>query len=208
MRCLRRHWYTLGLLIAIIVLAWGLMSDLTKVQWILLLNFVALPLHQFEEFPWIYNEVVAQSGGPPERYPLNQNSALFINLTAWPFCFAPVLFPDQRSLGLAMALFALGQLVYHGVVTNRKFKSLYNPGLALVVLAQVPLGVWYLTEIYSKRTVTLAEWGGAVVYLGSYMGVVMQLIGFRLLAAKDSPYPFTPAEMERFDRRGNLARLR
>jgi len=35
-----------------IALAWGVMSDLTKVQWILLLNFVALPLHQFEEYGW------------------------------------------------------------------------------------------------------------------------------------------------------------
>jgi hypothetical protein len=190
MRFLRRHWYILGLALAIIALAWGLMSDLTEVQWILLLNFVALPLHQFEEygwpggFPWIYNEVVAPSGGPPDRFPLNQNSALFINVTAWPFCFTPVLFPDQRSLGLAMALFAFGQLVYHGVVTNRKFKRLYNPGLALVVLGQVLLGIWYLTEIYSKSTVTLAEWGGAIVYLGSFMGVVMQLIGFKVLPAK------------------------
>jgi hypothetical protein len=180
---------------------------------ILLLNFAALMLHQFEEygwpggFPWIHNQIVMASEGPADRFPLNQNSALFINVVGWAFCFVPVLFPDQLWLGLAMVLFTLGQLIYHGVVTNRKFKSLYNPGLAAVVLGHIPLGVWYLVEVYSKGTVTLWDWGLAIVYLGGFIGLVMQLIGFRILAAKDSPYPFAPEEMERFNRSGNLARL-
>ena len=35
----------------------------------------------------------------------------------------------------------------------------------------------------------------------------MRLIGCGFLKSKDSPYPFAPEEMERFDRRGHLARL-
>jgi hypothetical protein len=74
-------------------------------------------------------------------------------------------------------------------------------------LATYRWGVWYLIEVYSKSTVTLWDWGLAVVYLGCFVGVVMHLIGFRILAAKDSPYPFAPEEIERFDRSGHLARL-
>jgi len=106
-----------------------------------------------------------------------------------------------------MVLFTLGQFIVHGVITNAKLKSLYNPGLTAVILGHVPIGVWYLVEAYSKSTVTPWDWVLGLIYLGCFIGVVMQLIGFRLLAAKDSPYPFAPEEMERFDRRGHLARL-
>src|SRR3954470_8683126 len=213
MRFLRRHWYSLGLVWAVISIAWAFLGCLPTVQIILLLNFAALTLHQFEEygwpggFPWIHKQVVMASAGPVDRFPLNQNSAVFINLVGWPFCLVPALFPDQRWLGLAMVLFTFGQLIYHGVLTNRKFKSLYNPGLAAVVLLHIPLGICYLIQVFSKGGFTLGDCVFAVIYLGCFVGVVMQLIGFRLLAAKNSPYPFAPEEMERFNRRGHLARL-
>ena len=73
--------------------------------------------------------------------------------------------------------------------------------------AHAPLCVWYLVQIYSKSTVPLWNWALALVYLGCFIGIVMRLIGYGFLAAKDSPYPFAPEEMERFDRRGHLARL-
>ncbi len=75
MRFIRRHWYTLGLPIAIAAVMWALVSDLTRVQWILLLNFVVLLLHQFEEYawpggePWITNEVMQPKGSRPDRHP-------------------------------------------------------------------------------------------------------------------------------------------
>jgi hypothetical protein len=78
-----------------------LLGHLRTVQLILLVNFVALMLHQFEEygwpggFPWIMNEVIRHRGGPTDRYPLNQNNAFFINVVlAWPFYLIPVFFPD------------------------------------------------------------------------------------------------------------------
>jgi hypothetical protein len=213
MRFLRRHWYSVGLLWAVIAIAWALFGRLPTVQVILLLNFTALMLHQFEEYgwpgglPWIMNEVGQPLGGPADRFPLNQNNALFINLVAYPLCLLPVFFPDALWLGLAMVLFTLGQFIVHGVVANLKLKSLYNPGLAAVVFAHLPLSIWYLVEIYSKGTVPLWNWALAAVYLGCFIGIVMKYLGYGILASKDSPYPFAPEEMERFNRSGNLARL-
>jgi hypothetical protein len=147
MQFLRRHWYILGLPVAIIALAWGWMSDLTRVQWILLLNFVVLLLHQFEEYawpggePWIINEVMQPKGNRPDRYPLNQNNAFFINVPmAWSFYLVPVFFPTAIWVGLAPVVFGIGQFVAHGIANNRKLKTLYNPGLAAVVLGHIPLG--------------------------------------------------------------------
>jgi hypothetical protein len=70
----------------------------------------------------------------------------------------------------------------------------------------VPLGIWYLVEVYSKAT--RRDWLFAVVYIGCFIVIGMNKIGHTLLADKDSPYPFAPEEMERFDRPGHLARIR
>ena len=63
-------------------------AELSTVQWILLLNFAVILIHQFEEYrypvgePWILNEVFQPKGGPVDRYPLNQLNATFINVLA------------------------------------------------------------------------------------------------------------------------------
>jgi hypothetical protein len=207
----RRHWYTLGLLVAIIAVACVSVSALTRVQLILLLNFVVLLLHQFEEYawpggePWIINEVMQPKGGRPDRYPLNQNNAFVINVPmAWPFYLAPVFFPESVWLGLAPTVFGLGQFVAHGIVNNRKLKTLYNPGLAAVVLGHIPLGIWYLREVQPSAR----DWVLAIPYLALFIGVGMRVIGYGLLADQNSAYPFASEEMERFGRRRRLAHIR
>jgi hypothetical protein len=211
MRFMRRHWYTLGLPVGFIAVVWGSVSDLTRVQWILLLNFVVLLLHQFEEYawpggePWIINEVMQPKGSRPDRYPLNQNNAFVINVPmAWSFYLVPVFFPEAVWVGLAPVLFGFSQLAGHGVANNRKLKSLYNPGLAAVVLGHIPLGIWYLREV---RT-TGQDWAFAILYMAFFIAVGMMKVGYGLLADENSAYPFAPEEMERFGRRRRLAQSR
>lgn len=212
MRFILRHWYSLGLVVAAVAVAWTVFGRLSTVQVILLLNFVVLLLHQFEEYawpgglPWFINEVLQPKGGPVDRYPLNQNNAFFINVPlGWSFYLIPVFFPDLVWLGLPPTLFGFGQLIGHGIIFNRKLKSLYNPGLAAVALGHVSLGICYLVEVYSNGIVTLWDWVFAVAYIACVAFIGMKAIGYGLLARKDSSYPFSPEEMERWDRRGHLA---
>lgn len=215
MNFIRRHWYDIGLGLALITLTLQAFLRIKGLQLILLLNLVVLFLHQFEEyhwpggFPWIFNEVVKRHGdSPADRYLLNQNSAAFINIMAWPFYLVPTLFPGTIWLGLGQVLFGLvGQVIFHGVVANLKLKTWYNPGLAAVLLGHVPLGIWYLAEVAGHGLVQWRDWLFALLYLGTFIGIVMQLIGFRLLASKTSPYHFTPKEMGRFDRERRLRRI-
>jgi hypothetical protein len=213
MKFVRRHWYSLGLAFGAVAVACAFLGNLGTVQRILLLNFAVLTLHQFEEYawpggmPWILNEV-SKPGGPPDRYPLNQNNAFFMNVPlAWTFYLLPVFFPAVVWLGLAPTLFGFGQFIAHGIVSNRNLKSLYNPGLAAVVLGHIPLGIWYLVEVYSKGMITLWDWAFAIVYMAFFTFVGMFKIGYGILADRDSPYPFAPEEMERFDPRAHLARI-
>jgi hypothetical protein len=213
MSFLRRHWYTVGLLIAGGALCAALVGNLPTVQLILLLNFIALLLHQFEEYawpggePWITNDVM-QPSDRPDRYPLNQNNALFINaVAAYLFYLVPVFFPQMVWMGLAPMLFGVGQLIVHGVITNLRLKGVYNPGLAAVALGHIPLAVWYLVEVYARGWIRGWDWIVAVIYLVSFIGIVMKWLGYTVLADKDSPYPFTPEEMARFSRDRRLAHI-
>ena len=214
MNFIRRHWYDVGLGLALVALTWQAFARIEGLQLILLLNLVVLFLHQYEEyhwpggFPWIFNEVVKRSSdGPTDRYLLNQNNVAFINIMAWLFYLVPILLPGAIWLGLGQILFGLvGQVIFHGIVTNIKLKTWYNPGLAAVLVGHVPLGIWYLAEVTGRGLLQWWDWIFALLYLGAFTGIVMQLIGFRLLASTTSPYPFTPEEMERFDRERRLRR--
>lgn len=217
MRFFLRYWYDVGLvagLLAIVFLV-VLWHEISVLQRLLLLNFAALTLHQFEEygwpggFPWIMNDVFQPKGGPADRYPLNQKNAFVINVVmAWPFYLVPVFFPDVIWLGLAPTVFGLAQFIGHGVIFNRMLKSIYSPGLVAVMLGHVPLGIWYLVEVCTNGKITVWDWVFGAAYIACFIVVGMRLIGFRLLVDKNSPYPFAPEEMDRFDRPGHLSRLR
>jgi hypothetical protein len=125
MRFVRRHWYSLGLAVAGIAAVWAYVNALTTVQLFLLLNFIVLLLHQFEEYawpggePWIINEVMQPKGRRPDRYPLNQNNAFVINVPlAYSFYLVPVFFPEAVWVGLAPVLFGFGQFVGHGIANK------------------------------------------------------------------------------------------
>jgi hypothetical protein len=213
MSFLRRYWYTVGLLVAAAAISWALLGDLSRVQLILLLNFVVLLIHQFEEYcwpggePWIMNEAM-QLSDRPDRYPLNQNNALIINVfAAYPFYLVPVFFPQTIWLGLSPVLFGFAQFLVHGVATNIKLKGFYNPGLGAVLVGHIPLGIWYIVEVYSRGMIRGQDWVFAVIYLVGFMAIVMKWLGYVVLVDKDSPYPFAPEEMARFSRVRRLARI-
>lgn len=138
---------------------------------------------------------------------LNQNNAAFINIAAWPFYLIPAFFPAVIWLGIGQMLFGLvARVVVHGMVINRKLKTWYNPGLAAVIFGHVPIGAWYLIEVVGQGMAQWWDWVLAIVYMGAFMGIVMQVIGFRVLAGPNSPYPFTSSEMNRNDPDGQPSR--
>ncbi|ROS26278.1 HXXEE domain-containing protein [Cellulomonas sp. PhB150] len=209
----RRRWYDVGAVLGVGIAIWALVGDWSTLQLILLWNFVAFMVHQFEEYhwpggeAWITNEVVQPRGGPVDRYPLNQNNAAFINVIAWPFYIIGAFFPDQIWLGIGTVLFGFGQIVVHGIITNIRLKTIYNPGMFAVIVGHTPLGIWYLIEIYDQDVVSGWDWLFGVLYTAFFIGVIMLRIGYTALVSKTSPYPFEPAEMQRWNRAGRLARI-
>ena len=69
------------------------------------------------------------------------------------------------------------------------------------MLGHVPLSIWYIAEGTAQGMVQWWDWILAVLCVGAFIGIIMQLIGFKLLA---SPHTFAPEEMGRFDRERRL----
>lgn len=78
---------------------------MSEIKVLLALSFVAILVHQFEEYRWpgyfagLFNVVIFNSD-IPDRYPLNTQSAMVINiLIAYVFYLLPVFFQNIRCVG-------------------------------------------------------------------------------------------------------------
>jgi hypothetical protein len=216
MRFLRRHWYDLGLIpaaLAIVALVVG-WRDMDVLQRLLLLNFVVILIHQYEEYGWPGGEpaimnLVIQPSTTPDRYPLNQNSAMLINVLAtYGLYLVPVFFPRIIWLGLAPVLFGISQFIVHGIVTPKKMRMLYNPGLAAVVLGHIPIGAIYIYYIQTRGLAGVWDWVLGVAYMFAFVFITLLKMTYTWLADPQSPFAFDEIEMGRFSVRQKMDRLR
>lgn len=157
--------------------------------------------------PAILNKVIYDSP-KPDRYPLNANSAMIVNVfAAYPLYIVAVIFSDAIWLGLFAAfLFWVGQFVFHGILTTKKLRSFYNPGLVSIVAGGLPLGVYYVYHVESSNLASVWDWVGAAALLVAFVVIVMLKMTFTWLADENSPYRFTDAEMRKWDVDARLAR--
>ena len=206
MKFWRRNWYYIGgiLFVALSFFMgfWG--SLLSRIQVILIFSFMAMLVHQFEEYAWpggfpsITNMVMFGEKKVPDRYPLNANQCWISNvLLTYPFYIIPVFFPNLIWLGLAQVIAGMLQVFAHGIMENIKLKSLYNPGLGATVFLQLPLGIYYIWYVATNNL------AGPLTYvigvIGAFVGLgLLFLLPIRLLRSRDSKYPFAEAEMYGF----------
>jgi hypothetical protein len=215
LKFLRRHWHDMGLFSAAVagaylIFAW---NEIVLLQKLLLLNFIAVLLHQFEEYSWpggfpaVANMVLMRSE-KPDRYPLNQNSSMVANLIfAYGFYLVPVFFPTVIWLGLAPVLVGLTvQFIGHGIYVNIKLRSFYSPGVAATVFGHVPIGVIYIYHVVANDMVDLWGWLLAVAWMAVFVFLNFFIIEQKLLGDENSPYPFDQDEMKRFGVEKKLAR--
>lgn len=125
---------------------------------------MVLLFHQFEEYrfpggePAIRN--IAAESKPHknfDRYPLNQNNAMVINVFGvYVFYLLPVFMPDRLWISFAPIVAGLMQFVIHGILTPKKLGNrFYSPGLVAVLFGHVPVAIlwFYYVIAYQKLTV-------------------------------------------------------
>lgn len=198
----RKHWQDIGGLLAMAIGgALALFGKrLSRPQLFSALNFVALLVHQLEEyrfpgfFPGQFNGGLFESD-KPDRYPLNTSSATIINVAiAYPFYLLAVLFPKKAWLGLAPVLFGFAQAVGHGIVFPRLARARYSPGFLASFFLHIPIGIAYIRALEAEQPPRRADWIKAILLLPVF-AVTGILAPQQLLKDEESPYRFTPEQV-------------
>lgn len=139
MNFLRNHWYDIGGVLGVItLLLLGLFhSNLSHYQLLMWLSLASLFFRQVEEyiipgtFPGMLNRVMFNSDFP-DRFPLNSNTSLVINVGVGWILYVLAALAGERFvwLGMAAILVSLGNFVAHTFIFNIKGKTIYNAGMA------------------------------------------------------------------------------
>ncbi len=198
----RQDWPRVGALLGMGIAGATALSSkrLSRPQRFAALNFAALTAHQYEEyedpgyFPGQFNAGVLHSD-EPDRYPLNTNTALIVNVPlAYTFYALPIAFPRQRVLGIAPVLFGFLQAAGHGTIFPRLAGDRYSPGFLASLLLHVPIGVNYLRALHAEEPIKRSDLAKAAVYNLAF--AISSIAGPNiLLKNKNSPYRFTAKQM-------------
>lgn len=202
-----RHWYSVNLvfipiLLVMLILNW----DTFEVQQnLVLLNLIFLLIHQFEEYgfpggePMIMNYVL-QGSDIPDRFPLNQFSAMFTNVFTGAILYGmPFFFPEYIWLSAGPMLFNFGQLMVHGIMTNRVMKSIYNPGLGAVVFLHLPVSVYFFCYVIQNNLIQPMDWIKAIIFTVLCAALAVGWMTYVLFASKKTKWMFDKEELLRFD---------
>ena len=179
MNFLRLHWFDLGIVLAVIVGGLVLITHPTGIALLLWLSLITLFLHQFEEyrypgyFPGMMNAVMFSSR-QPDRYPLNPQTALIVNvIVGWLFYFlAAVLNEKAIWLGIATVLVSVGNFIAHTFLFNIKGKTFYNPGMLTAVVLFMPLAIYFFSSVIQNSTSSLLDW-----VIGIVLGIALNVVG-------------------------------
>jgi hypothetical protein len=181
MNFLRKHWYDLGalLVVVIIIYLFTCRHSLTNYQCVMWLSLVSLFFHQLEEyrvvgtFPGMLNTAMYKSE-IPDRYPLNTNTALFVNVVVgWAFYFFAAFFAEKAIwLGLATILISLGNIIAHTFLFNIKGKTIYNAGMATSLIFFVPCVYFFFSIVHQEDLITTTDY-----LIGIPTGIILNVIG-------------------------------
>jgi hypothetical protein len=203
MTFLRKHWFDIGLILAVIT---TLMLRLSKIdynglEFLVWLNVIALFLHQFEEyrypgyFPGMLNSVIFKSR-QPDRYPLNTNSALVINVfLGWTVYIMSAVFYDEFILlAFVTMLISFGNFIMHTFVMNIKAKTFYNPGQFTATFLFLPISCMFFAFLIQYNVLSVTEY-----IIGISLGIIINLYGLikliNVLKNENTDYVFETRQL-------------
>lgn len=198
MGTLRKHWYDLGGILSVIVMVYVFTDakQLTAYELLLWLSMVSLFFHQLEEyriagtFPGMMNKVMFHSD-LPDRYPLNTNTALIVNvIVGWLFYFLAAFFGEKAIwLGLATMLVSAGNFIAHTFLFNIKGKTFYNAGMITSWIFLAPCVYYFFHIVYANNLITTKDY-----LAGIPLGIALNVIGILKLIDwlkdRDTKYVF------------------
>ncbi|MCZ2458389.1 MAG: HXXEE domain-containing protein [Chitinophagales bacterium] len=174
------------------------------------LSLVSLFIHQMEEyripgtFPGMINRVMFHSDWP-DRYPLNSNTSLIINVwIGWTLYFFAAITGERFIwLGMSSIMISLGNFIAHTFIFNIKGKTFYNAGLVTCWLLFAPCVFFFFKIIHEDNLATFTDY-----FIGVLMGILINFIGvFKLitwLADRNTVFVFSNNQLLLRDRKLRL----
>lgn len=178
---------------------------LSPIQQILMFSFMALLVHQFEEYvlpgggPVVINKANFGEKVNYRNYPGNMQSSMIVNNSAYIFYIAAIIFPQFIWLGLGTMFFNLFQLIGHGLKMNKGMRTWYNPGLASVIFLFVPISVYYMYFIVNNQLVRPLDWLlGVLTFIVAML--LTTILPVQMLKDINSPYAIPESQVEACDK--------
>lgn len=202
MNSIRKHWFDLGVWIALmtIIHLYRNYEELNTIELVMYIQFIVLLIHQFEEyrypgfFPGMLNKHIFKSEFP-DRYPLNTQSALLINVIGgWGLYFmAAMLNTERLLLCLITVVISLLNALAHLIFLNIKIKRIYNPGVLSSTLGFIPICCYFFYWTWTHNLLNQTTW-----ILGIVSGLIVSIgipLLVLLLSDKNSVYRFAPRQI-------------
>lgn len=205
----RKHWFDVGGMIAVFlsIFLWAKQDQLSEFQMFLWLHVIALLLHQLEEyrfpgtFPGMLNSSLFHSE-IPDRYPLNPNTALYINLSGCLLYFLAAIFGESAIWLVLMTVFiSAGNVIAHTLLFNIKGRTVYNAGMVTALLCFIPC-IYLFIKINEQQNLLSKEdyWVGVPLGIVANFSIIWVIKHF---ANRDSNFSFPERNMIRKQSQSN-----
>lgn len=210
-----RYWSAIGgLLFILLAFFVGLTPDLVPTtQRLMILLFMALLFHQFEEyvfpggFPAAANHALFGEKDDIARYPLNELSATIVNtFLAYTLYIIGIFCHNCLWLGIFIAYFTMAQVFMHCLKLNISLKAWYSPGCLSSLVVMFPVGAYYLWYIATHFAVPHYYWWGPLVAF-PFVSVVMILLPILTCRSRKTTFGFAQYQAEEFDVKLGIATL-
>ena len=166
----------LAVVVAIYMMtAW---ADLTVMQRLLGVIFIAHILHEWEEFrvPGGFMDAMGDRAGV--QFADQDNHEFMVSMFTICLALVPMFFPALIWLAMPAMFIGASQIVNHTVIIKLlNLKGFYSPGLVTAVL-MAPFAFYAIYYVIDNDLMTLVEWGYSVLAL---MALVGSFRGFSLI---------------------------
>lgn len=210
-----RYWAAIGGLVFVgLAFLLGIQGDsIPLLQRLSIMLYMSLLFHQFEEyifpggFPVANNTALFGEKKEPHLYPLNQLSALTVNvLCAYPLYIIGIVVYEHLWYVVFLSYFTMLQVLMHCLKINISLRSWYSPGCLSALFVMLPIGsytLWYLANNYNMPH--YYWWAPALSF--PVIAVVTILLPIVIFRSRDTKFGFAQHEADDFAVKHGIATL-
>lgn len=207
MQTLRNHWYDFGGILAVVacIYLYVNFNEFSYYKIVVYISLISLFLHQLEKyriigtFPEIVNKVLFESD-IPDRYPLNTQTALIINVgIGWTSYLGAAIFAESAVwLGIATIVISLGNFIAHTFFFNIKGGTIFNAGMITSILQFLPVSAVFFWIVIDQNLASFTDY-----LIGIPLGLLLSYLELQKLTDwlkdKNTDYVFPQRNIQQAD---------